>query len=56
MFSRTVLRLVKEDLSLVQSMPIVEVEVEVHLRPTVSRPVYLGVGLPSGAHDQILFV
>jgi hypothetical protein len=31
----------------------IEVEVEVNFRPTVRRPVYLGVGLPSGAHDQI---
>jgi hypothetical protein len=33
-----------------------EVEVEVNLRPTVSRPVCLGVGLSSRAHNQIYFV
>jgi hypothetical protein len=30
-------------------------EVEVSLRPTVSEPVYLGVGPCFGAHDQILY-
>jgi hypothetical protein len=32
---------------------LLEVEVEVNLLPTVSRPVFLGIGLPSGALDQI---
>jgi hypothetical protein len=31
-----------------------EVEVEDNLRPMVGRSVCLGVGLPSGAQDQIL--
>jgi hypothetical protein len=29
---------------------------ELNLRPTVSRPVCLGVGPPFGSHDQILHV
>jgi hypothetical protein len=33
-----------------------EVEVEVHLRPTVSRPVCPGVKRPSGTSDQFLFL
>jgi hypothetical protein len=36
--------------------PIVEVEVEVNLRPTVSRPVCLGVRRPSGTRDQFFFL
>jgi hypothetical protein len=34
----------------------VEVEVEVNLRPTVSRPVCLGVRRPSGNFDQFFFL
>jgi hypothetical protein len=34
----------------------VEVEVEVNLRPTVSRPVCLGVRLPSRTRDQFFFL
>jgi hypothetical protein len=33
-----------------------EVEVEVNLRPTVSRPVYLGVRRPSGTCDRFFFL
>jgi hypothetical protein len=33
-----------------------EVEVEVNLRPTVSRPVCLGVRRPSGTSDQFFFL
>jgi hypothetical protein len=29
--------------------------IEVRLGPTVNRPIHLGVGLPSGTHDHILF-
>jgi hypothetical protein len=32
-----------------------QVEVEVNLQPTVSRPVCLGAGIPSGSHDWISF-
>jgi hypothetical protein len=35
---------------------IVDVEVEVTLRPTVSRPVSLGVRPPSGTRDQFFFL
>jgi hypothetical protein len=33
-----------------------EVEVEVNLRPTVSRPVYLRIRRPSGTRDQFFFL
>jgi hypothetical protein len=35
------------------SLPSLQVEIGVNLRPAVSRPVCFGVELPSGAHDQI---
>jgi hypothetical protein len=35
---------------------LVEVEVEVDLRPTVSRPVCVGVGHPFGTRDQFFFL
>jgi hypothetical protein len=31
-------------------------EVEVNLRPTVSRPVHLGIRHPSGTRDQFFFL
>jgi hypothetical protein len=34
----------------------VEIEVKVKLRPTVSRPVHLGVRHPSGTRDQFFFL
>jgi hypothetical protein len=34
----------------------VRVEVEVNLRLTVNRPVYLGARIPSRSHDQISFI
>jgi hypothetical protein len=38
------------------SKQVYEVEVEVNLRPTVSRPVCLGVRRPSGTRDQFFFL
>jgi hypothetical protein len=35
---------------------VIEVEVEVNLRPTVSRPVRLGVRHPSGTRGQFFFL
>jgi hypothetical protein len=42
---------------IISCFPLVdEVEVEVNLRPTVSRPVRLGVRHPSGTGDQFFFL
>jgi hypothetical protein len=35
---------------------VIEVEAEVNLQPTVSRPVCLGVWHPSGTRDQFFFL
>jgi hypothetical protein len=43
-------------LTSLNSTSIVEVEIEVKLRPTISRPVRLGVRHPSGTRDQFLFL
>jgi hypothetical protein len=40
----------------VNSRFIVAVEVEINLRPTVTRPVCLGVRRPSGTRDQFFFL
>jgi hypothetical protein len=42
--------------ALLEYMCVFEVEVEVNLRPTVSRPVYLGVRRPSVTCDQFFFL
>jgi hypothetical protein len=40
----------------VKAKKVVEVKVKVTLRPTVSRPVRLGVRRPSGIRDQFFFL
>jgi hypothetical protein len=42
-------------MNFVKSVPF-EVKVEVNLRPTVSRPICLGVRRPSGTRDQFFFL
>jgi hypothetical protein len=55
-FSRYDKCLIKLSFSLECNLCSVEVEVEVNLRPTVSRPVCLGVRHPSGTRDQFFFL